>query len=851
MFSPMSCLLHRSAVRFLFWLVVTCWAVVPAAIAQTPPEQAIETVSGHQLGVVVLGALPLLMAVVFWNILLRRRIAAATRDLTEKNRQLASSHEALRQSEQKFRLIFENAPYAIVINRLEDGRFLDANQVFLQKNGISKQTLVEMTNREVHPWLGIDRKTVIDALKRDGTVRNAEITLKRADGTTAQVLYSSVVMDVDGERQILSMVVDVTEKIEAQNALRQSEEKFRTIFNNAPIGIYRTSYGGRLLEANDTLARMLGYHDRLDMLASVKNLSTDIYPAPGERRRLLDALVKSPKGVRIEIEFKRRDGSPFHAVVNASLQMDQNGRPAYLDGSIEDIADLKKAESELRRLAAAVEQSGEIIVITDPAGCIQYVNQSFERITGYSRGEAIGRSPRMLKSGEHDPAFYRDMWQTVSRGQVWNGRIVNRRKDGSRFTEDATISPVIDGAGQIVNYVAAKRDITHELAVENQYRQMQKMEAIGQLTGGVAHDFNNMLQAINGYMDLALLEIPADHDIRGFLEESRKAGHRAASLVQQLLLFSRRKIMQPVVVDLNRVIADLLKMIARLIGEHIQIQWQPSQAPCVIRADIGMLDQMVMNLCVNARDAMPNGGTLAITTRPVVIEADFCAKHAWARPGRFALLEVQDTGCGMDRQTCDRIFEPFFTTKAEGKGTGLGLSTVYGIVKQHGGMIDVASQPEAGTTFQVYFALCRQSETLAEVDLNVDMPGGTETLLLAEDDDGVRDLAGRILKRAGYAVIEARDGQEAVDIFRQTPDTIDLLLLDVVMPRLGGREAFESVRQIRSDVATVFFSGYDKGSLHTDFVLDDGVKLIQKPCTPRALLETVRAVLDDRPVKPN
>lgn len=843
----MSRLLHRWAVRFLLWLVVTCWAVVPAAIAQTPPEQVIETVSGHPFGMVVLGALPLLMAVVFWNMLLRRRIAAATRDLTEKNRQLASSHEALRQSEQKFRLIFENAPYAIVINRLEDGRFLDANRVFLQKNGLSKQTLVEMANREVHRWLGIDRKAVVNALKRDGAVRNAEITLNRADGSTAQVLYSSVLMDVDGERQVLSMVVDVTEKIEAQNALRQSEEKFRTIFNNAPIGIYRTSYGGRLLEANDTLARMLGYHDRLDMLASVKNLSTDIYPAPGERRRLLDALVKSPKGVRIEIEFKRRDGSPFHSVVNASLQMDQNGRPAYLDGSIEDITGLKAAESELRRLAAAVEQSGEMIVITDPGGHIQYVNRSFERITGYSREEAVGRRPGILKSGEHGDDFYRDMWQTISRGEIWNGRIVNRRKDGTLFTENATISPVIDAAGQIVNYVAAKRDITHELALENEYRQMQKMEAIGQLTGGVAHDFNNMLQAINGYMDLALMEIPADHTVRGFLDESRKAGRRAANLVQQLLLFSRRKIMQPAVVDLNRAIADLLKMIERLIGEHIRIDWTPSGAPCVLRADVGMLDQLVINLCVNARDAMPKGGALSIETGHVAIDDAFCGRHAWARPGRFVLLSVRDTGCGMDRRTCDRIFEPFFTTKAEGKGTGLGLSTVYGIVQQHEGMIDVVSQPGAGTTFQVYIPLCRQDEAIAGDDRAREAPGGTETLLIAEDDSAVRDLASAVLKRAGYTVLEARDGLEAVDIFGQAPDDIALLLLDVVMPRLGGRAAFESIRRIKPDVATVFLSGYDESTLHTDFVLDDGLQLLQKPYTPNALLETVRKALDERP----
>jgi PAS domain S-box-containing protein len=508
-----------------------------------------------------------------------------------------------------------------------------------------------------------------------------------------------------------------------------------------------------------------------------------------------------------------------------------------------DLRTLRRAEEELRRLGAAIEQSGEIVVITDSEATIQYVNPAFELVTGYAREEAVGRTPRILKSGEQDDAFYAHMWRQLSCGQTWQGRFKNKKKDGTLYTEEATISPVWSQDGQLVNYVAVKRDITRVLALEEQYRQSQKMEAIGQLTGGVAHDFNNLLQVINGGTDLALMDIEESHPARESLGEVAKAGERAAALVSQLLLFSRRQIMRPEDLNVNAVVAELLKMLRRVIGEHVFLDWIPGERLGLIHADRGMIEQVVMNLCVNARDAMSNGGTLTIETRNVFIDQDYCATHAWAEPGRYVLLQVTDTGCGMNKETLGRIFEPFFTTKQ--MGTGLGLATVYGIVKQHDGMISAYSEPGRGTTFKVYLPLCEQRAVDTRGDIQAPAAGGAEVILAAEDDDMVLALATRVLERAGYEVLQARNGLEAVALFERQADRIDLVLLDVVMPELGGKEAFEEMRAIRSDVKALFVSGYSDNAVHTNFVLHAGVELLQKPYAPEDLLRAVRAILGE------
>jgi signal transduction histidine kinase/CheY-like chemotaxis protein len=382
--------------------------------------------------------------------------------------------------------------------------------------------------------------------------------------------------------------------------------------------------------------------------------------------------------------------------------------------------------------------------------------------------------------------------------------------------------------------------------LEDQLRQAHKMEVVGQLAGGVAHDFNNLLQAINGFTELAMQDLGPAHPVRSHLQEVAKAGDRAAWLVSQLLTFSRRQIRKPEDLDLNEVIGVLLKMVERVIGDHIRLDFVPGSGLGMVHADQGMIEQVLMNLCVNARDAMPKGGSVTIETRDVSFDEAYCARYPWARPGRFALLSIQDTGCGMDADTLEHIFEPFFSTKEVGKGTGLGLATVYGIVQGHDGMIQVASEPGQGTTFQIFFPSFEKKDTSGTSQIEEPVPHGQETILVAEDNEMVRNLVKLVLEQAGYQVLAAEDGQEAVSLFERHAQNIHLLFLDVVMPNLGGREVLERIRKIRPSVPVLFASGYNEDAIHTDFVLKDGFHFVQKPYQVKDLLQKVRTALDLR-----
>ncbi len=379
--------------------------------------------------------------------------------------------------------------------------------------------------------------------------------------------------------------------------------------------------------------------------------------------------------------------------------------------------------------------------------------------------------------------------------------------------------------------------------LEQQYRQSQKMEAIGKLAGGVAHDFNNILQAITGYGTMLLESLAEDGEARECTEEILLGAERAAALTRQLLTFSRRQILEMEDLEINEVVHGISTMIRRLIGEHIEMTIVPD-APCNIHADRAQIEQALLNLCINARDAMPEGGTLAINTETVVIDKEYCAAHPWASAGHYALLSVTDTGCGMDAATKERIFEPFFTTKDVGKGTGLGLATVYGIVRQHQGMIEVYSEPGAGTTFKIYLPMIDGATKKGVATAAAHAKGGTETVLVAEDEESLRRLVARVLERAGYSVLLAANGEQALEVFKKYAASIDLCLLDMVMPKMGGKAVYDTLKQKHPALRFLFTSGYNTADIHKDFVLEKGIELIQKPCAPNVLLKKIRQVLD-------
>ena len=500
-----------------------------------------------------------------------------------------------------------------------------------------------------------------------------------------------------------------------------------------------------------------------------------------------------------------------------------------------------------RLLSIAVEQSADMVMITDTNGIIIYVNQAFERISGFSRGEAMGQTHHLFKSGQHTQPFYQDLWATLSAGKIWHKHLVNKKKDGSLYTLDAILMPVHDGAGQIINYVALQRDITHELALEDQLRQAQKMEAMGRLASGVAHDFNNNLTVIAGHTELLLhRHLAPDAPYREEVEEILKACLQAATLTKQLLVFSRQQPLQPQVMNLNQIVNNVHKMLCRLIGEHITLTTNLSPGLGLTEVDSGQIEQILMNLCINARDAMSGDGQITIQTTNIQQSKVYPNGHSGMTPGAYVLLSVSDTGHGMDSDTKGRIFEPFFTTKSEGKGTGLGLSTVYGIVEQSGGYIQVDSVQGEGTTFRIYFPRTDRQKTLAETHLPkpiIDVTG-QELILLVEDEASIRQITRKLLQAQGYTVLEAGHAEDALQLVQQYEQPIDLLITDVIMPQMDGPELAEHLLKHYPRLRVLYISGYAKDILDEYNVQDSNKILISKPFSSDTLAYKVREILD-------
>ena len=580
------------------------------------------------------------------------------------------------------------------------------------------------------------------------------------------------------------------------------------------------------------------------------NEHLDFYPPEDQAilKKAYQRSVETGEQFDLELRCNTARGRSFwaRAIGNPVFE---GGKCVKMRGTFQDITERKQAEAEQERLATAIAQAAETVVITDKEGTIQYVNPAFEQITGYKCAEAIGRNPRLLKSDEHDDAFYKEMWDTLTRGETWSGRLVNKKKDGTYYTEEATISPVCDSSGKTINYVAVKRDVTGEIELETQLRQSQKLEAIGQLAGGVAHDFNNILTAILGNVELSMGDVQshlgADHNVAVALEQIDQSARRASELTHQLLTFSRRRVIQPKVLNLNHILADLDKMLRRLITEDITLDTVTDPRLQSVRADAGQLEQVIMNLVVNAAHAMPEGGRLTLETRNVTLDEDYTRNHAEARPGPHVLLVVSDTGHGMDAATRERIFEPFFTTKSVDKGTGLGLATAYGIVKQSSGHITVDSEPGKGATFKIYLpAVDAPATRSVELKVEDDMLTGTETILVCDDHDQLRYITERFLSAAGYAVLTAGSGQAALSAAAAHPRRIDLLVTDVIMPDMNGKRLAKALADTNPGLKVLFISGYASDIIAPHGVLEKTVEFLEKPFNTGTLLRRVREILN-------
>lgn len=491
-------------------------------------------------------------------------------------------------------------------------------------------------------------------------------------------------------------------------------------------------------------------------------------------------------------------------------------------------------------ITTAIEESGESVIIADKEGNIEYVNPAFERITGFSKDDVMGESLLTnIKCGLGE-----DVCRLVRSGSLWSGTFVGKRIDGKDYYEYLSVNPVKNEDGEITKYVYIGRDITREKSLEEQLLRAQRMEVIGRFAGGIAHDFNNILTAIKGYSELLKDEMNEGDPLRGYVEAIRSSTDRATNLTRSLLTFSRRQVVTLKPVDLNEVIRGVEKLLLRFIGEDIQLRTVLSEGSLTVMADAGQMEQVLMNLATNAGDAMPEGGTLTIETGVVDIDEEYVKHHIFSTPGTHVVLTVSDTGTGMDEKTRQKIFEPFFTTKEVGKGTGLGLSIAYGIVKQHGGNIDVYSEQDVGTTFKIYLPLVKAGAEEEKPAETVAPVRGTERVLLAEDDTDVRKLIKEALLKNGYTVMEAVDGDEAVRVFMENRDEIDILVFDIIMPHMKGTEAYEKILKMRPEIKVIFMSGYTEEIIYRKGILEKGLSFVSKPVSPQEILTRIREVLD-------
>ncbi len=738
--------------------------------------------------------------------------------------QLASGRP--RQVDRQLRLLekaLETTQLGVTITDAR-GKILFTNRADAEMHGYEVDELIGRDVRIFAPrelWRPMDR----DRLRQIRSLRR-ETTNVRRDGTTFPVqILSDVVLDEDGEPVgVVSTCEDISQRKEIERRLKILGKVFET----TKLGVTVSDPDGKILYANPAEAEMHGREVRDLVNQDVRIFAPKELWNPMSAQQLRRLHTRPRQSINV-----RQDGTTFPVQLMSDLVSDGDGEPIAVVTTCEDIS-----------LTTAIEQVAEAIMVTDDAGTIRYVNPAFEKITGYPREEAVGREWSIVRSDRHEKGFYRGMWSTLEGGEVWQGRLTVRRQDGGQLEGDATISPVRDPRGTITGFVFVSRDVTREVMLDEQLRQSQKMEAVGQLAGGVAHDFNNLLVGIQGYALLALEALPPDAPVHDDLLEIQRAAERAAALTRQLLAFSRRQVLQPVDLALDEVIRDLLKMLHRVISEDIELALVPGADLRLVRADLGQVEQVIMNLVVNARDAMPEGGTITLRTENADLDPGYCERHAWARPGHFVRLSVTDTGCGIPEEMLPRIFEPFFTTKGVNEGTGLGLATVHGIVEQHRGLIHVSSRSGEGTVVEVYLPVSDRHTAEAGAAKPAAAPGGRETILLAEDDEMVRRLGVRILERAGYTVLIAENGHEAVRLFERHRGDVALALLDMIMPVMGGIEARERILALEPAARVLFASGYSAEAGKLGSRLGADIPLIAKPYHPTGLLAKVREVLD-------
>ena len=764
-------------------------------------------------------------------------------DITERER----AQDELFNSRQMLQSILDNIPQR-VFWKDRNAVLVGCNKAFALDCGYEAPgELIGKCTYETHSSAAIDdlyRSDDLEVMQTGRAKLRYEEALIKADGGKGWLITSKAPM-FDRDGRVIGMLgtyEDITEQKLAREALRESEERYRGVIENMRDIFYRTDERGVIVMHSPSAAVLLGYN--ADEIRGQPVESFWIYPE--EREKMLRALREDGVVRDYEVTIRKKDGSPLSVSVTSTFRKDDLGNILGVDGVIRDITERKRAEEERMRLVTALEQAAEAIIISDSNSIIDYVNPAFTAMSGYDGAEAVGRNLSIIKSDKHDRAFFRDMWNTLAEGQVWSGRVTNRRKDGSLYETETTVSPVRNKSGAVINYVSIHRDITRQVKLERDLRQAQKMEAIGTLAGGIAHDFNNILTAIVGYAEIARFTLGQADPVRHNLDQVLDASARATDLVKRILAFSRLTEQKHQPVPILSVVNETIKLLRPSLPATIEIRNEVLLSPedGVIFADPTEIHQVLMNLCTNAAHAMrANGGVLLISSSRAVVYDSEHSPHSDLEPGSYVCVSVSDTGHGIDPAVMERIFDPYFTTKRIGEGTGLGLSVVQGILKNYGGAITVHGEPGEGAVFEVFFR-SMENHTPIETEAGKALPVGTERILFVDDEATLAELGKELLESLGYKVVAKNNSLDALEAFRADPHGFDLVVTDMTMPGLTGEDLAREIIALRPGMPIILCTGYSELINETQ-AREMGIReFVMKPYMIASFAETIRKSLN-------
>ncbi len=761
-----------------------------------------------------------------------------------------SLQRQLRKSEGKYRSLVEVSTDAIISHN-EERKIIQWNKAASNIFGYSKEEVLgepfDIIIPEQHKRSYVEdiKDFITEAGENKLIGKTNELEAVRKDGSVVPVELSLSAVKQDRSWIFTAIVRDITKRKRAEDILHKSEKQYRRLVETINEGLGVINEETSLTYANNKFCDMWGYSlEEIVGRPLTEFLDDEDLGIFNKQMEILKKGKKSP----YEIKWTVKDGRKLQTILSPQIIFDSDGN---IEGYLAVLTDITKRVRAEKRLKASEERyrdlfenANDLIYSVAPDGRLLYANRAWQETLGYNEEEITGLSLIDIihpDSRTHCMEIFRRL---ISGEKVDRIEVMIVARDGKKITVEGSANCRFV-KGKPVSTQGIFSNITEYKLLEEQLRLSQKLEAVGRLAGGVAHDFNNMLTVINGYSEYLMSMLKKSDSTYKILEEIIQAGKRAASLTHQLLAFSRKQILQPQVLDLNTVVANIEKMLRRLIGEDIDLTLIPNPAQGSVKIDPTQIDQIIMNLAINARDAMPEGGKLTIETANIELDEVYAKEHVAVKPGPYIILTVSDSGIGMDSETQSHIFEPFFTTKEECKGTGLGLSTVYGIVKQSGGNIWVYSEPGQGTTFKIYLPRVVEAvESVQGVEAPAETLQGKEIILLVEDEEMVRDLARLALVKNGYTVLEAPDGVEALNICKQHQGPIHLMITDVVMPRMGGRKAAERLAPSHPDMKVLYISGYTDNAIVHHGVLGPETHFLQKPFTPAILLRKVREVLE-------